>query len=349
MYPHQPLRRRFLKNAAAAALALPLLGLSAVKRPNPTLPLIKPARLPQGGTLGLVAPATVIRQDEKLEKTLAVFKEAGFRVKTGVNARQQFGYLAGTDQERAADLMAMFTDPEVHAILPIQGGWGSARMLPYLDFDLIRQNPKILVGFSDITALLVAIYTRAGLVTFHGPNGFSEWTPLTWQFFSHSLIEGQPYDMPGTLPDIKDLVKGRYSLVPGIATGELVGGNLTVLSNMIGSAYVPDFQGKILLLEDIDEAVYRVDRMLTQLALSGILQQVNGVVFASCAYCKPREESYDFSLQRMLKEKLQPFGKPAFFGSYIGHLQEQYTLPIGVKVTIDADQGLIRVDEPGVV
>ena len=184
------------------------------------------------------------------------------------------GYLAGSDEDRAADVNRQFEDSSVAGIVAVRGGWGCARILPLLDYQLIGRNPKILVGYSDVTALLLGIHSKTGLVTFHGPVGIGPWNSFTVEHFTRILFEGQAVELsnPRFLGDNLTQVQNRIqTIVPGVARGRMLGGNLTVLSAIVGSSYLPDWNDAILFLEDIQENIYRVDRMLTQLALAGIL------------------------------------------------------------------------------
>ena len=264
----------------------------------------------------------------------------------------RWGYLAGKDEERAADLNAMFADDTVRAIFAVRGGWGSARILPHLDWKTIRANPKLLIGFSDITALHLAIAARAGFTTIHGPNAASGWGALSWESFRAVAFEGRAptYASPAGSEDRLAQRAGRVrTFRPGKASGPLLGGNLTVLTALMGTPYLPAFDGAILFIEDIDEAEYRIDRMLTQLALAGVLKRVAGVVFGQCTDCRARSASYGgFTLSQVLQQHLEPLGVPAFQGALFGHVPNQYSLPVGVRAEIDAAAGTIRLLEPAV-
>jgi len=338
------LRRSILKTAGLLPLGsmLPLVGNAQPISTQPSKQV--PRRLQKGSVLGIVAPASIVKGN-RLEQAKAVLKKQGFRFKIGKYITHKFGYFAGTDQERAEDLMEMFADGEVDAILVAQGGWGCSRILPYLNFEVIAQNPKPLIGFSDVTALLLAIQGKTGTITYHGPNALSDWNHFTTEGFTKVLMEGERLTYRGYPEGNGTETDERFTIVAGQATGPLIGGNLTVMTTLLGSAYLPDFKGALLVLEDIDEAVYKIDRMITHLKLAGKLAQVNGIVFTSCNACSAGDESYAFSLRKMLNDQLKPLGKPAFFGMRMGHVKEKYTFPIGIWAKMDAAAGIITLLE----
>lgn len=307
-----------------------------------TNPMVKPHRLKKGDTIGLVSPGFIIPEREDYIKIEEQLQDFGFNVKVGKNAKNRYGYFAGKDKERAADLNAMFRDPQVDAIIPFRGGWGSNRILEYIDFEAIRENPKPLIGFSDITSLLLSIYAKTGLITFHGPVGKSEWTDFTYLHFQTAVMEADAFSVSTPAN------QGNTIIRSGKAEGRLLGGNLTVLTSMLGSYYLPDFDGAILFLEDVGEDVYRIDRMLTQLKLNGILDRVNGIVFGKCSDCSPSND-YSFSFSEVLDHHLLPLNIPAFSGAMIGHIDDMFTLPIGLPATLDADKGMITFHESAVI
>jgi muramoyltetrapeptide carboxypeptidase len=237
-------------------------------------PVVKPPRLRGGDVVGIVSPAGATFESDRLELVFDAVQALGLVPEVAPHALARYGYLAGTDTERAADLNAMFADPAVKALLPIRGDWGSARILPYLDYETIRANPKVIIGFSDISALLLGIYAQTGLVTFHGPHGITSWRPEQVEPLRRILINGETltYSNPLLGADQDRLMRdqGRIqTITPGSATGPLIGGNLSVISGIVGSPYLPDTTGAILFLEDVGEPPYRIDRMLTQLKLAG--------------------------------------------------------------------------------
>ncbi len=328
-------RRQFLTAFAASLLVAPA---SATARSQPDRTPVKPPPLRVGDTIALVSPASFVEVEDVLaiRQTLT---RLGLRVKLGRHALDRNGYLAGSDRDRANDLNAAFVDPDVRAILAMRGGWGCNRILPQLDYDRIRAHPKVFMGYSDITSLLLAFYSRAGLVSFHGLTGISRWEPSSIQAFQRVCFAGERvvWQNPPTSP-IRTLNGDR-------ARGRLVGGNLSVLAAMVGSGYLPDWRGKILFVEEIGEEVYRIDRLLTQLQLAGILERLQGFIFGQCLNCQPEEPDKSLSLMEVLRDRIEPLGIPAWYGAEIGHIRNQFILPVGIEVEIDADRGTIQLLE----
>lgn len=347
-------RREALASLSLAAASIPLIGFApafplAEKPPK----VLYPGRIQPGDTVGLICPAGAAFSKETVQVTVESLEALGLNVKLGKHVFDRFGYLAGTDQARAEDVNTMFADKSVHAILAIHGGWGCARLLPLLDYKTIKNNPKPLIGYSDITALLVAIYAKTGLVTFHGPVGAATWNKFSVDSFKQVLFNAVAvtYQNPKELGDNLALTKDRVTTItPGTARGKLVGGNLTVLTAIIGSDYVPAWKDTILFLEDTNEQVYRVDRMFTQLKLAGVLDQVKGVVFGKCSDCNPGNGGYgSLTLEEVLEQHLQPLKIPAYSGAMIGHISHKFTVPVGVDAEIDATAGTIRLLTSAVV
>jgi len=297
----------------------------------------------------MINPARAAFRSEPVEIQSESLEAVGLVPVKPENFYNRRGYLAGTDQERAADINNLFSDPTVKALVGI-GGWGSARVLPFLDYDLIHANPKVLVGFSDVTALLAGIYAKTGLVTFHGPHPR---TKVSAEYFRRVLFDAEEVEfLNPTDPGDEELVqtKDRYAtLTPGKARGRLIGGNLAVLSAIVGSPFFPNLDGAILFLEDVREAVYRVDRMVTQLALAGHLSKLAGFVFGRCTDCKPGTSYGSLTLEEVLADHIAPLGIPAYRGAMIGHIKHQFTLPLGIETEIDADTGSLKLLETAVV
>ena len=314
--------------------------------------LPSPARLPPrlraGDTVGLVAPASSDDQPQHLDNAQNTVRGMGLVPKLGRHVSDVFGYFSGSDRDRAADLNAMFADDSVRAIFAVRGGWGSARLLPLLDWDLIRAKPKLLIGSSDITALHLAFATRAGFPTLHAPNVSNRWEAISWNSFYRQAFTGEVPVLG--VPDEEDRTQERWrttTLRPGKARGRLLGGNLTVLSTLMGTPWLPDFTGAILFLEEVREAEYRVDRMLNQLALAGVLGKLAGVVFGQCARCTSGVPDYaGFTVPQILEQYFLPLGVPVFAGANIGHVSNQLSVPVGALVEIDAGAGTIRLLKP---
>lgn len=343
-------RRRFLQTLGLAGLATGVAARYTTAAPA----LIKPKRLAPGDTVALVSPASATFQSVDLQIARESLEALGLKVRLGEHMLERHGYLAGEDRARAGDINALFADRGVAAIHPIRGGWGSSRLLPYLDFDAIRRNPKVLVGYSDITALLLAIHAKTGLITFHGPIGMGRWDSFSVDYYRRVLFNGElvTYQNKRELSDRNSLTPTDYrvqTITPGKARGRLLGGNLTVLTAIIGSPYVPDWETAILFCEDVHEDPYRIDRMLTQLKLAGILGRIRGFVFGSCAECTPGEGYGSLTLEEIFNDHITPLRVPAWQGAMIGHQQPQWTLPEGVQVEMDADAGTITLLESPVV
>ena len=320
------------------------------KAPNRAGVIRKPKALKAGDRIGLVLPASLAFEPADLDLAREQVEAMGFAVTFGQHARNKHGYFAGTDAERAADLNAMFADDRIDGIFCYSGGWGSPRLLPQLKYDVIAANPKVLLGYSDITALLNGIYDRTGLITFHGPVAAAHIRPWTHERLKQMLMSTAPVGELGNPPKPDDeLVNRSYriqTLRGGRATGHLVGGNLSLVAALMGTPWQIDTRGAILLLEDIDEAPYRVDRMLTQLRLGGAFDGVAGIVFGYCTECEASGPS--FSLSEVLRDRLQGLAVPVMSGFAFGHLNEMHTLPIGLKAVMDADKGTLAFAESAV-
>lgn len=328
-------RRTALGTLAGVPLALGLPAQAAARDRK------RARRISLGDTVGLVAPASAVSPDA-IAASQHMIRGMGLTPKLGANAARTDGYLAGTDAQRAADLNAMFADDRVAAIFAIRGGWGGARLLEMLDWDMIRRNPKLVIGYSDITSLHLAIAARACFPTIHAPNASNSWPKASWESLWRLAFTGET----PVLGMGEDGPSGR-TITPGRARGRLLGGNLTVLSTLMGTPWLPDFGGAILFLEDVNEAEYRIDRMLQQLELAGILGKLSGVVFGRCRACATAEPDYaGLTLDEVLDRHLKPLGIPAFAGANIGHHRGQLSLPHGGEVEIDAQERTITLLKP---
>jgi len=342
-------RRTFLATTALAAGQVGRLECASGPDSQGT---VKPKRLKRGDTVALISPASATAHRVDIEIVQESLEALGLVVKLSDHLLDRYGYLAGADGDRAADVNAQFADSKVSGIVAVRGGWGSARLLPLLNFEAIASNPKVLVGYSDITALLLPIYARTGLVTFHGPRGLGPWHPFTVDYFRRVLMDGEAVVMsnPEEIGDQLAQVNNRVQTIfPGEAQGRLLGGNLTVLSAIVGSSFLPDCRGAILFLEDIGENIYRVDRMLTQLKLAGILDQISGFIFGKCTDCTPGSGYGSLTLEQLFDDHIKPLGVPSWHGAMIGHLPRQFVLPEGIPAEINAEEGTIRLLEPAVL
>lgn len=333
-------RRQFITACGLATFATQIPPLTVQGRQLSPNTIIKPPRLQVGDTIGLIAPAGIV-DSEDITNAKRSITELGLKVKDGLHILDRYGYLAGKDTDRAQDVNAMFADKSVKAIMTLRGGWGCNRILPLLNYSLIRSHPKILIGYSDITSLVLAIYARSRVITFHGPNATSTLNPFTLDYLKRILFNGEAVTMQNLNTSIVE------AIAPGKARGKLIGGNLSVLSAMLGSPYLPSWYKSILFVEDINEDVYRVDRMLTQLKNAGILNQIAGFIFGQCTNCSVGDEP-SFKLTQVLQDHILPLGIPAWYGSMIGHIPDKFTLPIGAEVEIDAQKGTIQLLEAAV-
>lgn len=314
---------------------------------------VKPERLNPGDIVGVVAPASAPPDPKSIDRAVSTLERLGFKPRLAPNVRKRWGFLAGTDRERAGDLMAMFTNRSVKGILCVRGGYGTARLLPLLDYHIIASHPKIFIGYSDITSLHCAFLKKAGLVSFHGPMLNSDLIKddlpdFTWQSFLRTLTQPAP---PGSI--CNGCPKRVVSILrPGIASGVLIGGNISLLCTTLGTPYQPSFRNKILFFEDLDEVPYRFDRMLTHLLNAGQLQRVAGVAVGINKNCRdPKAKNakeYRQTVEEVLKERLLPLKVPVVAGLPFGHVPLNATLPIGVRATLDGVRGDLIITEPAV-
>lgn len=334
-------RRHFLKSGLAISLTTlispPLLASGLTS----SVPKIFPKALKKGAKVAISSPAGAVWDAKQVETFINILTAFGFEVVLGKTLSLKHGYFAGTDEERANELNQFFRDQSISAIFCMKGGWGCARILDLLDYPAIKQNPKILIGFSDITALLLAITNQTGLITFHGPVGNSGWNDFTTDVFKRVCMNAEAIQYPkNPVTDLQPKIQSK-----GKATGELWGGNLTVLTSLIGSKYLPDFKGAILFLEEAKEEPYSIDRMLTQLKLAGIFESVAGIIFGKCSKCLAEEPAKAFTTEEVLSQHFSNLKIPVVSDFMIGHIENKLTLPIGAMATLNADQcslGLVK-------
>jgi muramoyltetrapeptide carboxypeptidase len=326
---------------------------------------IKPPRLNYGDTVGVIAPASAPADPKAIEQSVETLEQLGFKPKLASNVRRRWGFLAGSDRERAGDLMKMFVDRKVKAILCVRGGYGTARLLPLLDYSKIRANPKIFIGYSDITSLHCAFLVKANLISFHGPMLNSDFIKddlpeFTLQSFLRMLME------PEAAGSIRKGLSGKGEkkspgraknsdisvLHSGKATGQLIGGNLSILCATLATPYQLSFKNRILFLEDLDEVPFRFDRMLTHLLNAGLLQQVAGVAIGTNKDCiDPKAKGckeYRQTTEDVFKERLAPLKVPVVLGLPFGHVPMNATLPVGVRATLDGINGDLIIEESAV-
>ncbi|ATQ73275.1 LD-carboxypeptidase [Massilia violaceinigra] len=334
----------------AAAVMLPA-GAHHAPRPMPRS-LIKPPRLRAGDVVGLIAPGGRTN-DESIAYAVARIEALGFRVRLGPNLRAVHGGYAGAVQQRVNDLHSMFADRDVKAIWCIRGGSGCISLLAHIDYTLIRANPKILLGYSDISALQLAILKQARLVTFHGPVASSGVSDYSTEHMLAVLMHPQEsYTIPMALENSRRaLLEPHFALrtvTSGQATGPLIGGNLSLVSALVGTPYAADFRKAILFLEEVNEAPYRIDRWLTQLDLAVGLGNAAAVMIGICDHCVPEDEEPSLTLDETLDQHLQPLVVPAVSGYSFGHIRHQFTLPVGVMARLDTARQTVTLLESAV-
>jgi muramoyltetrapeptide carboxypeptidase len=315
--------------------------------------MLKAKRLKPGDKIGVVSPASSTARKSDILRATEMLEKFGYQVAVGKYVNKQRGIVSATEEERVADLHEMFSRDDINAIFVTQGGYGCIQLLDKIDYDLIRKNPKIFIGFSDITAILLAIYKYSELVTFHGPGmvrfNDEELSVYTYRLMMAALSNNTPI---GTIP-YADPTKWLYTLEGGACEGVLVGGNLTLICTSLGTPYELDTAGKILFIEDIDIEPWTFDHMLCHLRNAGKLKDVVGVAVSECVDCVPREfkpEYYvDISLEDVLNYYLKPLGVPVLYGLPLGHLKDMATLPVGVRARLDADRKELTILENGVI
>lgn len=341
-----------LKGAAAAALAMPFFSQNSFAEEK-SMELIKPKALKTGSTIGIIAPGTAVSDPDDIAKAVEIAEYFGFNFKFGKNLEKGSGYKSRSDKERLYDLHEMFSDKEVEAVICIRGGYGSARLLDKIDYDLIRNNAKIFLGYSDITAMHLAINRHAGLVTFHGPVMLSKFSPYTINYFKKALFESAPLgqiENPGSQYGARESYPLR-TVSSGKASGSLIGGNLTLISTTMGTPYEIKCKDKILFLEDVGEEPYSIDRMLTQLRLAGKFDEAAGIIFGVCSGCDYNglntSRVWDSSFGETLDDLLGDLPIPVLYGYTFGHVSNQITIPVGVRAELDADSQVFSIIESG--
>ncbi|HSD62957.1 MAG TPA: LD-carboxypeptidase [Ignavibacteriaceae bacterium] len=324
---------------------------------NNSLPLnlpiekIKPQKLKPGDSIGLVAPGSYITGQE-LKDSIKNLNELGFNVVYTNNILSRNGYFSGTDNQRAADLMTMFKRMDVAGIICARGGYGCTRILPLLDYNTIKSNLKVFMGFSDVTSLLYGIYKETGMVCFHGPVGISTYSDYTKGYFRKLLIDGDEKIKIVNAPPENDNEEFKpLTITEGLGRGELIGGNLSVVVSLIGTPYDINTRGKIIFLEEMEEDPYRIDRMLTQLRMAGKFEGAAGVALGIFRDCKPSvKTSFDtsFTLIEVLKNRLGDLNIPVVYGMSFGHVKDKFILPVGVNAELDSTNQTITILETAV-
>ena len=338
-------RRQFLKLTAVGAGALMTNSLFAQSNGNSTptnATCLLPDRLRKGDKVAILGLAGALWNKDSLPVFKRVLENLGLVPSFAPSVYKHSGYLSGTDEERLTDLKESMLNPEIKAIFFSRGGWGCARLLEKIDWDWFRKNPKIIIGFSDITYLLNAITQTTGLVTFHGPMGNSGWNEFTISAMQRTLFDATPLQLS---EEVKRLSVAKNNELTAVS-GSLVGGNLCVFTSMLGSPFFPNCKGKILFLEEIGEEPYRIDRMLTSLKLAGVFDQINGVLLGQFNDCNPSSPDQSFSLMQVFIMHFAAYDFPVFYDFPFGHTVNKWSIPLGVELEFDSKNGALRYVAP---
>jgi len=293
-----------------------------------------------GARVALVAPAGPLRGATDVETAISNVKSLGWESVVGDHVLDRYSYFAAPDSHRIADFNAALRDDTIDAIWCLRGGYGAMRIVEQLDYDAARRHPKPVMGYSDISVLHAAIGRACEIVSYHSPNARTTLSPFARDSFEKALLHGQ--DSCGVAPGARVIRGGR-------ARGRLAGGNLALISSLVGTPYFPDLDGAILVIEDTNEGLYRIDRMLTQLALAGELAALKGIAFGYCTSCDGDESPGDTRESRTLDDVLLEFadaiGIPCIAGIPMGHVDDQWTIPLGASATLDADSVTLNVEK----
>ncbi len=347
-------RKNFIKTISTAAVGAGIFSSSAITsaEAKSNKPVVKPKRLKTGDTIGLVAPGSYISESE-LQDSIKNLEALGFKVVYSDKILLQNGYFSGTDEQRAEDLTNMFKRSDVSGIVCTRGGYGCARILPLLDYKVIENNPKVLIGYSDVTALHYGIFKKTGLVTFHGPVSISTFNTFSVMNFKKVLmnpVSGNVLINSNSGEDENPY--GLVSLVNGKKQGRLLGGNLSITVSLIGTEFDLDYKDSIVYLEEIGEEPYRIDRMLTQMIQAGKFKDVNGIAMGIFRKCEPKKDdpsfTRSFSLMEVLRDRLGNLKIPVVYGMSFGHIKDKFTIPFGINAELDAETQTITLLESSV-
>lgn len=310
---------------------------------------IKPKKLQNNDLIGIISPASTPNDLDKIERGVKYLEKLGYRTKVGKNVGKKHGYLAGSDNERLDDLHNAFFDKEIKAVFCLRGGYGSGRILDKIDFNLIKKNPKIFVGYSDITALQMSIYKKTGLITFAGPMVASDFSEEINQFAEENF-----WKVLTTSRKIGKIYNPRnekfFILNSGRAEGKIIGGNLSLIISLMGTEYLPVFKNSILLIEEIGEEPYRIDRMLNQLKMAKVFKDVKGVILGRFVDCyEKKSEENPITLNEVIENYFGTLKIPVIYSVSHGHIKENLTIPIGINCNLNASRGFIELTESAVV
>jgi len=309
---------------------------------------VKPSKLLSGDLIGLISPASPVADPVRIEKAVAYLEKLGYRVEVGKNVGNKIGYLAGTDEERLDDFHSMFSNKEVKAIICLRGGYGTPRIVDGIDYKLIAKNPKIFVGYSDVTAIQMAIYKKTGLVTFAGPmaavdlwndiNRYSE--ELFWRILTSNKKLGR-LALPENA-EMKTVTKGKMK-------GRILGGNLALITAMMGSPFLPKFDDSILMLEDVSEVPYRLDRMFNQLKVADVFNKVEGVLLGQFTDCEAKDDDPTFTVAEVMENYFRKLKIPVVENFPHGHVKEKATVPFGIEIKVNGDKNFVEYLESAVI
>ncbi len=310
--------------------------------------ILKPKRLKQGDVIGIISPASSPDDPIKIENGVRYLEKLGYRTEVGKNVGKYNGYLAGTDDERLDDLHNMFKNKNVNAIFCMRGGYGSGRLLDKIDYRIISSNPKIFVGYSDINALQMAFFTKCGLVTFAGPmvavDFIDEVSPYTEEIFWNMISSNKK------IGRVENPNKEKYFILnKGRAQGRILGGNVSIINSLISTEYLPKLKDSILLLEEINEAPYRIDRMLNQLRIMKVFKNIRGIILGDFVKCVEYDtEKRTLSLNDVIVDYFEGLKIPVIYNFRHGHLSEKVTIPFGLRTVLNASRGFVEINENAV-
>jgi len=343
-------RKNFIKTLSLASASSFISSENFFSYSSITYQKIKPRRLKEGDTIALVTPGSYISEEE-LQDCIKNLQSLGFKSVYNESILYKTGYFSGNDKQRAKELMEMFLRKDVDGIMCARGGYGCLRILPLLDYDAIKNNPKVLIGYSDVTALLYGIHSKTGLVCFHGPVGISTFNEFSTNYFKDVLIS--LHDKLELISKPEENKPEPVTITSGKAEGELIGGNLSVAVSLIGTEYDVDTENKIIFLEETTEEPYRVDRMLTQMLMSGKFDKAAGIALGIFDNCEPKKENpsfeNSFSLMEVLFDRLFGIGVPVIYGLSFGHIKNKFTLPFGIKAELNADEKKLTLLEKAAI
>jgi len=304
-----------------------------------------PRGLRPGDRVGLIAPASPVGRED-IERAKEAVEDLGLKLRLGESVYKSYGYLAGRDEERARDLNRMFEDESIDGIICLRGGYGSSRILDLIDYDMIRDNPKVFVGYSDITAIHLALNQKSRLVSYHGPMAASDLgrspSDYTLENFKNMVFD-LGYNTILKNPEGEEVI----TINEGIVEGELIGGNLSLLASSIGTDYELDTRDKIILIEEVGEDPYAIDRMLTQLRLSGKFDEARGLILGDFRDCRASKEEYDeqLPLLKVFEDILGDLDLPCIYNLKLGHCEPVLTIPFGIELRLNANKGYVELLE----